>query len=71
MILRNAKYTGVWVWNKTRFLKDPDSGRRRPVRRPPDEWIRQERPELRIVEPDLWSAVRRRLAFVAEAFGPR
>jgi len=59
------------VWNKTRFLKDPDSGRRRPVRRPLDEWIRQERPELRIVDPDLWSAVQRRLAFVAEAFGCR
>jgi site-specific DNA recombinase len=71
VILRNEKYAGVWVWNKTRFLKDPDSGRRRPVRRPPGEWIRQERPELRIVEPDLWSAVQRRLAFVAEAFGCR
>jgi hypothetical protein len=71
VILRNEKYAGVWVWNKTRFLKDPDSGRRRPVRRPPDEWIRQERPELRIVDPDLWSAVERRLAFVAEAFGCR
>jgi site-specific DNA recombinase len=59
------------VWNKTRFLKDPDSGRRRPVRRPLDEWIRQERPELRIVDPDLWSAVQQRLAFVAEALGCR
>ena len=71
VILRNEKYAGVWVWNKTRFLKDPDSGRRRPVRRPPDEWMRQERPELRIVDPDLWAAVQRRLAFVAEAFGCR
>jgi hypothetical protein len=24
VILRNEKYAGVWVWNKTRFLKDPD-----------------------------------------------
>jgi site-specific DNA recombinase len=71
VILRNEKYAGAWVWNKTRFLKDPDSGRRRPVRRPPDEWMRQDRPELRIVEPDLWSAVQRRLVFVAEAFGCR
>jgi DNA invertase Pin-like site-specific DNA recombinase len=71
VILRNEKYAGVWVWNKTRFLKDPDSGRRRPIRRPPDEWMRQDRPELRIVDPDLWSAVQRRLAFVAEAFGCR
>jgi DNA invertase Pin-like site-specific DNA recombinase len=44
VILRNEKYAGAWVWNKTRFLKDPDSGRRRPVPRPPDEWMRQDRP---------------------------
>ena len=39
--------------NKPRFLKDPDSGRRRPVPRPPAEWIRQDRPELRIVDDEL------------------
>src|SRR6185503_6253624 len=41
VILRNEKYASVWVWNPTRYLKDPDSGRRRPIRRPADEWIRQ------------------------------
>lgn len=70
-ILHNEKYAGMWVWNRTRFLKDPDTGRRRPVPRPPEEWVRQERPELRIVDPELWAAVQARLAFVSEAFGFR
>jgi len=37
VILRNEKYAGVWVWNKTRFLKDPDTSRRRPIPRPVEE----------------------------------
>jgi DNA invertase Pin-like site-specific DNA recombinase len=68
-ILRNEKYVGDWVWNKTRFLKDPDSGRRRPVSRPAEEWIRHERPELRVVEPEAWEAVQARLKQIHEQFG--
>ena len=64
VMLGNEKYAGVWIWNKTRFLKDPDSGRRRPIARPPEEWIRHDRPELRIIEPDLWRAVQDRLAVI-------
>jgi site-specific DNA recombinase len=70
-IVRNEKYAGIWIWNRTRFLKDPDTGRRRPVPRPPDEWIRQERPALRIIDAELWAVVQARLAFVHEAFGFR
>ena len=69
VILRNEKYAGHWVWNKRRFLKDPDTGRRRALPRPPDEWIRQERPELRIIEATLWDAVQQRRAFVENTYG--
>jgi site-specific DNA recombinase len=69
VILRNEKYAGTWVWNKTRFLKDPDSGRRRPIDRPRDEWVTQERPELRIIEPRLWQAVQARQRAMEERFG--
>jgi DNA invertase Pin-like site-specific DNA recombinase len=68
-ILLNEKYVGAWVWNKTRFLKDPDSGRRRPVPRPPTEWIRQDRPELRIVDDELSRAVQSRLRQIRQGFG--
>jgi site-specific DNA recombinase len=53
--------------NKTRFLKDPDSGRRRPLQRPPTEWIRQDRPELRIVDDELWRGVQSRLHQIVKA----
>ncbi|HKX01482.1 MAG TPA: recombinase family protein, partial [Methylomirabilota bacterium] len=68
VILRNEKYAGVWIWNRTKFLKDPDTGRRRPIPRPPEEWVRQERPELRIVEAELWDAVRERFSLLAERY---
>ena len=68
MILRNEKYAGVWVWNKTRFLKDPDTGRRRPIPRPVEDWIRQDRPELRILEPSLWEGVQARLRAIEETY---
>ncbi len=69
VILRNEKYVGLWVWNKRRFLKDPDTGRRRPVQRPSDEWVRCEHPELRIVMAELWSAVQERLRHMEQAYG--
>jgi site-specific DNA recombinase len=69
VILRNEKYAGIWTWNRTRFEKDPDTGRRRPVARPRDEWITQERPELRIVVAALWAAVQTRLRDFHAAFG--
>jgi DNA invertase Pin-like site-specific DNA recombinase len=69
VILRNEKYAGVWVWNKRRFIKDPDTGRRRALLRPPEEWIRQEHSELRIIDADLWGAVQERLAFVEKTYG--
>src|SRR5262249_10944150 len=68
VILRNEKYAGVWVWNKTRFLKDPETGRRRPVPRPPEEWLRQEGPEPRIVDEALWNAVQARFQVLADRF---
>jgi site-specific DNA recombinase len=68
-ILLNEKYVGAWVWNKTRFLKDRDRGRRRPVPRPRDEWIKQDRPELRIVDDELWRAIQSRLHQIRQGFG--
>jgi DNA invertase Pin-like site-specific DNA recombinase len=69
VILRNEKYAGLWIWNKRRFIKDPDSGRRRALPRPPEEWIHQESPALRIIDAYLWAAVQERLAFVEKRYG--
>ena len=69
VILRNEKYGGAWVWNKRRFVKHPDTGHRRALPRPAEGWIRQEHPELRIVDTDLWESVQERLAFVEKTYG--
>lgn len=38
-ILRNERYAGRVVWNKRRWVKDPDTGKHRCVQRPEAEWI--------------------------------
>lgn len=61
-ILRNGLYAGRIVWNKTRMVKDPETGRRVPRPNPEADWRTAEAPELRIVEPDLWERVQALLA---------
>ncbi|RBM05172.1 recombinase family protein [Novacetimonas cocois] len=61
-ILNNEMYVGRLVWNRLRYLKDPDSGKRVSRLNPKSEWVIQEVPELRIIEQDLWDAVKARQA---------
>jgi DNA invertase Pin-like site-specific DNA recombinase len=60
-ILRNRLYAGQRVWNRQHFIKDPTSGKRVARPNPPSAWIIEPAPALRIVEPNLWSAVQQRL----------
>lgn len=53
VMLQNSKYVGEWTWDRPHFLKDPETGRRRPVERPAHEWVKQNRTDLRIIEPRL------------------
>lgn len=59
-ILQNEVYAGRLIWNRVRMVKDPDTGRRVSRPNPETEWQRTDAPELRIVDEDLWQAVRRR-----------
>jgi site-specific DNA recombinase len=68
-ILSNEKYWGHWVWNKAMFVKDPETGKRTAVLRPKDDWIVEDRPDLHIVNLDLWTRVRERLIFVRATYG--
>ena len=61
-ILNNEMYVGRLVWNRLRYLKDPDTGKRVSRLNPESEWVIQEVPELRIIEQDLWDAVKARQA---------
>src|SRR5262245_59653809 len=63
-ILHNELYIGRLVWNRQRFLKDPDTGKRVARANPPTEWITKDVPELRIIDDEVWQAVRTRYANV-------
>jgi hypothetical protein len=66
-ILNNELYVGRLVWNRLTYLKDPKTGRRRSRLNSPDLWILQEVPALRIVEDDVWDAVKARQGAIRES----
>ncbi|PPQ32965.1 serine recombinase [Rhodopila globiformis] len=68
-ILRNELYIGRLVWNRMRFMKDPDTGKRVSQMNPPELWIIEDVPALRIVDQALWDQVQARLADIREASG--
>ena len=59
-ILNNELYIGRMVWNKLRYIKDPETGRRVSRLNEPGRWVAKEIPELRIVDRDLWDRVKAR-----------
>ena len=59
-ILNNELYIGKLVWNRQRFIKDPDTGKRVTRLNDECEWITQEVPELRIVPQELWDKAKAR-----------
>ncbi|WP_439397051.1 recombinase family protein [Bradyrhizobium sp. PMVTL-01] len=59
-ILNNELYVGRLVWNRLRYLKDPDTGKRVSRLNPESEWVILDVPELRIVDQDTWDAVKAR-----------
>lgn len=60
-ILCNELYVGRYIWNRSQWVKDPDTGRRQRIERPRADWCIQQRSDLRIVSDALWSAVRARM----------
>lgn len=59
-ILNNEIYIGRMVWNRQRFIKDPDTGKRQARPNPESEWVVQDVPELRILDDELWNAAKAR-----------
>ena len=64
-ILCNELYRGSYVWNRTAWEKDPDTGKRRRTVRPKTDWICSQLPELQIVKEELWRRVQARHAHAA------
>lgn len=60
-ILNNELYIGRYIWNRSRWVKDPDTGRRTRLERPREEWMVEQREDLRIISEDLWRRARTRM----------
>jgi site-specific DNA recombinase len=58
-MLQNERYIGRLVWNKSQWVKDPDSGRRVRRERPESEWTVTECPVL--IEATIWARVQVRM----------
>ena len=65
-ILHQELYIGVRVFNRRRYRKHPDTGRRSSVLNPPEDWLREPVPELRIIDDETWQSVQARKAALAD-----
>ncbi len=68
-MLRNERYRGVFVWNRTRKERNPETGRKTSRPRPESEWMRVEVPEWRLVAEELWKRVEAQIQRVNKRFG--
>jgi len=59
-ILNNELYVGQRVWNRLRYTKDPTTRKRVSRLNEESEWIRKDVPHLRIIDDELWNAVKER-----------
>ncbi len=59
-ILNNELYVGKLVWNRLRYMKDPETGKRISKLNPEADWIVHDLPELRTIDDELWQSVKSR-----------
>ena len=57
-ILNNELYVGRQIWNKLKYLKDPDTRKRVSRMNPKSEWVITDVPNLRIIEDTVWDKVK-------------
>jgi len=69
-ILNNELYIGRLVWNRLRYIKDPDTGKRVSRHNPENDWIIKQVPHYRIIEQDLWDEVKARQKATAQNTRP-
>ncbi len=56
-MLLNPLYAGERIFNRSEWIKDHETGKRRRFARPESEWIRQECPELAVISRETRAAV--------------
>ena len=65
-ILHQPLYAGELVFNRRRYRKHPETGRRSSIINPTDQWVREPAPDLRIVDDALWQRVQSRKAALGD-----
>ena len=58
-ILNNELYLGRITYNRQRFIKDPDSGKRQSRVNPEHLWVSKDVPALQIIDNQTWEAAQR------------
>lgn len=67
-MLTNAKYIGNWVWGETTTVRD-SRGRKKQVRVPTGQEVIRHRPDLQIIDQELWDQAKARFAELDKTFG--
>lgn len=67
-IINNELYLGRLVWNRLHYVKDPATGKRISRLNAESEWIITEVPQLRVVDDELWQAVKTKQREIADKF---
>jgi site-specific DNA recombinase len=71
-ILNNDIYRGVVIWNRARWIRSAaDSGKRKQLMNPRNEWIEHKDESLRIVSDALWERVKARQQIQSQTIGKR
>lgn len=60
-ILHNEIYIGRYIWNRSEWVRNPDTKRRTRRLRPESEWVVHDMPDLRIVDQATWERAQTRL----------
>lgn len=60
-VLDNPHYIGKIYWNRTRWIKDPSTGKRKPKLNPENEWVKYENQELQIIDKEVFNSVQNML----------
>ncbi|WP_282078791.1 recombinase family protein [Epibacterium ulvae] len=57
-ILNNKLYIGPQIWNRLRYIKNPETGKRVSRINPEEQWVITEVPDLRVIDQGLWDRVK-------------
>ena len=70
-ILKNEKYSGLWIWKKHKNVRDPMTGKRKKVKRPENEQLKIFKEELIIIDKEIWEKTQERWSDIKGTFPVR